>query len=73
MKNLAKVLVLNWHNQNPNKSTVEMLKVLLQWLCSKAWEREFSLPDSNAYVIMSVAWYAYTYKPLKVELIVHYD
>jgi len=24
----AKTLVLNWHNQNPNITTVEMLKVL---------------------------------------------
>jgi hypothetical protein len=26
----AKMLVLNWHNQNPNISTVLILKVLLQ-------------------------------------------
>jgi hypothetical protein len=25
----AKTLVLNWHNQNPNIATVEMLEVLL--------------------------------------------
>jgi len=34
--------VFNWHHQNLNKSTVEMLIVLLQWLCSKVWESEFS-------------------------------
>jgi len=44
MKNLDKMLVLNWHNQNSNITTVEMLKVFLQWLCSKAWEGEFSYP-----------------------------
>jgi hypothetical protein len=26
----AKLSVLNWHNQNPNITAVEMLKVLLQ-------------------------------------------
>jgi len=30
MTNLAKILVLDLHNQNPNITTVEMLKVLLQ-------------------------------------------
>jgi len=44
MTNLAKMLVLNWHNQNLNIITVEMLKVLLHWLCSKAWESEFIHP-----------------------------
>jgi hypothetical protein len=29
--------------------------------------------DINGYVIVSVAWYTYTYSPLKAELIVHYD
>jgi len=29
MTRLATMLVLKWHNQNPNKTTVEMLKVLL--------------------------------------------
>jgi hypothetical protein len=37
-----KLPVLNWHNQNPNITTVEKLTVLLQWLCSKVWESEFS-------------------------------
>jgi len=56
MTNLTKILVLNWHNQNPNVITVELLKVLLQSVHSKVWEREFNHPDSNAYVILSVAW-----------------
>jgi len=43
----AKTLVLNWHNQNPNITTVEMLKVL-QW-------ENLVICDSNGYVIMSVA------------------
>ena len=34
----------NRHNQHPNITTVEMLKVLPQWLCSNAWESEFSHP-----------------------------
>jgi len=38
----AELSVFNWHNQNPNMTTVEMLTVLLQWLCSKVWESEFS-------------------------------
>ena len=29
--------------------------------------------NSNRYVIVSVARYTYTYRPLKAELIVHYD
>jgi hypothetical protein len=37
----AKQPTLNWHNQNPNITTVEMLMVLLLWLCSKVWESEF--------------------------------
>ena len=31
----------------------------------------FVIRDSNGSVIMSVAWY--TYRPLKVQMIVHYD
>jgi len=31
------------------------------------------IPDSNGYVIVSVAWYTYTYRPTKVEMFVHYD
>jgi hypothetical protein len=27
-----KLPVLNWHHQNPNVTTVEMLTVFLQWL-----------------------------------------
>ena len=38
----TKLLLLNWHNQNPNVTTVQMLIVLLQWLCGEVWEREFS-------------------------------
>ena len=34
--------LLNWHNQNPNITTVQMFRVLLQWLCSEVWESEFS-------------------------------
>ena len=37
----AKLPVLNWHNQNRNITTVEMLVLLLQWLYSKLWESEF--------------------------------
>ena len=48
--------VLNSHNQNPNITTVESLKVLLQSVHRKDWESEFNHPDSNAYVIVSVAW-----------------
>jgi len=33
---------LNWHHQKPNITTVEMLIVLLQWLCCEVWESEFS-------------------------------
>ena len=38
----TKLPLLNWHNQNPNITTVQMLIVLLQWLCGEVWEREFS-------------------------------
>ena len=38
----TKLPVSSWHNQNPNITTVQMLMVLLQWLCGEAWEREFS-------------------------------
>ena len=38
----AKLPVLNRHNQNTNITTVQMLMVLLQWLCGKVWESEFS-------------------------------
>ena len=38
----TKLPLLNWHNQNPNITTVQMLMVLLQWLCSELWESEFS-------------------------------
>jgi len=48
--------LLNCHNQTPNAATVELVKVLLQSVHSKAWESEFNHPDSNAYVIVSVAW-----------------
>jgi len=48
--------------------------VFLQWLCRKVWESEIIvICDSNGYVIVSVAWYTYTYRPLKAELMVHYD
>ena len=48
--------------------------VFLQWLCRKVWESEIILIcDSNGYVIVSVAWYTYIYRPLKAELMVHYD
>jgi len=56
MTNLTKMPVLNWHKQNPNITTVELLKVLLQSLHSKALESEFNHPNSNAYVTVSVAW-----------------
>ena len=57
----TKLPVLNRHNQNPNITTVQMLMVLLQWLCGEVWESEFScVCDSNGYVIMSVAWYTHT-------------
>ena len=38
----AQLPLLNWHNQNPNITTVQMLMVLLQWLCGEVWESEFS-------------------------------
>ena len=37
-----KTPLLNRHNQNPNITTVQMLMVLLQWLCGEVWESEFS-------------------------------
>ena len=37
-----KLPALKWHNQNTNTTSVEMLLVLGQWLCSKVWESEFS-------------------------------
>ena len=37
-----KTPLLDWHNQNPNITTVQMLTVLLQWLCGEVWESEFS-------------------------------
>ena len=40
----AKRPLWNWQNQKPNIITVEMLIVLLQWLCSEVWEGEFSDP-----------------------------
>jgi len=72
MTNLAKILVLDLHNQNPNITTVEMLKVLLQWLHSNAWESEFSHPWQQWICHLSVAWYTYRQRPLNVELIAHY-
>jgi hypothetical protein len=38
----TKMPVLNWHNQTPNITTVEMLMVLLQWLYSKVRQSEFN-------------------------------
>jgi len=38
----AKMPLLNWNHQTAkNITTVEMLIVLLEWLCSKVWESEF--------------------------------
>ena len=37
----TKLPLSNRHNQNPNITTVQMLTVLLQWLCGEVWEREF--------------------------------
>jgi len=39
----AKLPVSNWHQQNTKITMVEKLIVLLQWLCSKVWENEFSI------------------------------
>jgi len=33
----AKLPALNWHNQNPNITTLQMLMMLLQWLCGEVW------------------------------------
>jgi len=38
----TKLPLLNRNNQNHNITTVQMLMVLLQWLCGEVWEREFS-------------------------------
>ena len=38
----TKIPLLNRHNQNPNITTVQMIVLLLQWLCGEVWEREFS-------------------------------
>jgi len=38
----TKLPLLNWHNQNPNITTVQVLLVLMQWLCGEVWESEFS-------------------------------
>jgi len=38
----TKLPLLNRHNQHPNITTVQMLTVLLQWLCGEVWESEFS-------------------------------
>ena len=51
---------------------------MCQWCyysdCEQKSERvELFICDSNGYVIVYVAWYTYTYRPLKAELIVHYD
>jgi hypothetical protein len=35
----VKTLVLNWHNQNPNTTTVEKLKVLLKQLYSNVFSQ----------------------------------
>ena len=40
----TKLPVLNWHNQNPNITTAEMLTVLPPWLCGKVWGSEFIHP-----------------------------
>jgi hypothetical protein len=61
----------DWHHQNPNITTVQMLTVLLQWQCGKLLESEISDLYNNGYVIASVAWY--TYRALQLELIVHYE
>ena len=36
-----KLPLLKRHNQNPNITTLQILTVLLQWLCCEVWEREF--------------------------------
>ena len=40
-KRHAKMHLLIRHNQNPNITKVQMLMVLLQWVCGEVWEREF--------------------------------
>ena len=56
----TKLPLLNRHNQNPNTTTVQMLMVLLQWLCSEVWEREFSYVWQQRICHCVVAWYTYT-------------
>jgi len=43
----ATLSVLNWHNQNPNITTVEMLTVLIQWNSSKVRGSDFSHPQQH--------------------------
>ena len=69
----AKQPALNWHNQNPNITEVEMLMVLCSDCVVKCDRVNFVICDSNRYVIVSVAWYTYTQRPLKAELIGCYD
>jgi len=55
-----KLPALNWHNQNPNITTIQMLTVSLQWLYGECERGNLVICDSNGHVIVSVAWYKYT-------------
>jgi len=69
----AKLPALNWHNQYPNIATVQMLMVLLQPLFGEVWDREFSYLWQQCKLQCVCNW-VYIYKrPLRAELIVHYD
>ena len=56
----TKLPLLNWHNQNPNITTVQMLMVLMQWLCGEVSEREFSYVWQQRICYCVVAWDTYT-------------
>jgi len=61
--NEDKLPILNSHHQNTNRCTVQMLIMLLQWLCTvvKTERVNLVIHDSNGFVIKSVAWYTYIY------------
>jgi hypothetical protein len=67
----SKLPVLNWHNQNPNITTVEMLIVLYSDIVVKCERVNLVICDSIEYVIVPEA--CYTFRPIKGKLIFHYD
>ena len=68
----TKLPALNRHNQNPNLTTVQMLMVLLQWLCGEVWEREFSYLWQQR-ICWHVCSLVHIYIMATNEVIVHYD